>query len=180
MKNYITKWKWFALIILLFLSDPNFAGNPNDHFKTTFKVHYIEDSISLTPYSLNLIEKKIKEIPKGHIITHINLVGYTDSVGTKESNRSVALERVKKVKNILIGHNIDIAKIEVSGIGEGKYIANQHTSRGRLLNNRTEIIVHHRPINMVKMDRVRTDELHRAQVEQSGMNTMVKNALLKE
>lgn len=119
------------------------------HYKTVFKVHYIQDSITLTPYSHKIIQNKLSSIPVNNEITHVNLVGYTDSTGSKEANEMVALMRAQNVRDLLVEKGVSVKMIEVSGIGEAKFIASNETERGRLLNRRTEIIIHYRPTKEV-------------------------------
>ena len=48
----------------------------------------------------------------------INVVGYTDRIGSEEYNKRLSLRRAEAVKNHLITHGVDARKIRVEGRGE--------------------------------------------------------------
>lgn len=48
----------------------------------------------------------------------INVVGYTDRIGTEEYNKRLSLRRAEAVKTHLIAHGVPVGKIRVEGRGE--------------------------------------------------------------
>ncbi|PYB71079.1 OmpA family protein [Pseudomonas sp. LB-090624] len=67
----------------------------------------------------------------------VKIVGFTDSVGTVEANRRVALLRAQAAKMYLVRRGVAAAKISAEG-QEGDYIAANDTPAGRAANRRVE------------------------------------------
>ncbi|MBH3383298.1 OmpA family protein [Pseudomonas juntendi] len=67
----------------------------------------------------------------------VKIVGFTDSVGTVEANRRVALLRAQAAKMYLVQRGVAPAKISAEG-QEGGYIASNATAAGRAANRRVE------------------------------------------
>ena len=70
---------------------------------------------------------------------NISIVGYTDSVGSTESNLRLSRERARMVKSKLVEFGIDSNRIEIRGEGESNPIASNDTEEGRRENRRVEI-----------------------------------------
>lgn len=67
----------------------------------------------------------------------VKIIGFTDSVGTVEANRRVALLRAQAAKTYLVRRGVAAAKISAEG-QEGDYIASNETASGRAANRRVE------------------------------------------
>jgi len=67
----------------------------------------------------------------------VKIVGFTDSVGTVEANRRVALLRAQAAKMYLVRRGVAAAKISAEG-QTGNYIASNDTANGRAANRRVE------------------------------------------
>lgn len=67
----------------------------------------------------------------------VRIIGFTDSVGTVEANRRVALLRAQAAKMYLVRRGVAAAKISAEG-QEGEYIASNDTAGGRAVNRRVE------------------------------------------
>ena len=86
---------------------------------------------------LHQIAKKIKEINGLTIIE-----GYTDNVGSAESNLKLSDERAQSIKNFFIdGYDVNSEMIETYALGEKNPVADNNTDEGRAKNRRVEIIV---------------------------------------
>jgi outer membrane protein OmpA-like peptidoglycan-associated protein len=70
----------------------------------------------------------------------ISLVGYTDSIGSDAYNQKLSERRANSVKDYLVAHGADAAKIEASGRGKADPIADNKTEDGRAQNRRVEIL----------------------------------------
>ncbi len=70
----------------------------------------------------------------------IQLVGYTDSVGSPKVNRALAQSRVEAIANFLVSRGISRQKISVVAAGETDFLASNRTWRGRAQNRRVEAL----------------------------------------
>ena len=71
----------------------------------------------------------------------VNVVGYTDSVGTEEYNQELSVRRANAVKDYMVSEGIDPGLINVKGMGEADPVASNATAAGRAENRRVEISV---------------------------------------
>lgn len=72
----------------------------------------------------------------------IRIYGHTDSTGTKQDNKELALQRAEAVKNWLVQNgNISAERISLNPVGEADPISTNSTEKGRLQNRRVEIVV---------------------------------------
>ncbi|QCK16545.1 OmpA family protein [Mangrovivirga cuniculi] len=86
---------------------------------------------------LKSIGEKVSEINGLTVIE-----GYTDNVGSQESNIDLSKRRAEEIRSYLINnHNIDEGKIKVYAFGEKNPVADNTTEEGRSKNRRVEIIV---------------------------------------
>ena len=81
------------------------------------------------------VAKTIKEYDK----TKIQIIGYTDNVGTVAENTALSLRRANAVSNFLRLNGVDINRIIVDGLGPENPIATNVTNKGREQNRRVEI-----------------------------------------
>ena len=71
----------------------------------------------------------------------IRITGYTDNTGAPDYNAKLSQQRAEAVRAHLISIGIDPNKIEATGAGETKPIAENSTKEGRAKNRRVEIEV---------------------------------------
>ena len=67
--------------------------------------------------------------------------GYTDSVGTDESNMVLSENRANSVRDFLVKQGIATSSISSAGFGEGQPVATNDTAAGRQQNRRVELVV---------------------------------------
>jgi outer membrane protein OmpA-like peptidoglycan-associated protein len=67
--------------------------------------------------------------------------GFTDSVGTEESNMILSENRANSVRDFLVKQGIAASSISSSGFGEGQPVATNDTAAGRQQNRRVELVV---------------------------------------
>jgi outer membrane protein OmpA-like peptidoglycan-associated protein len=83
--------------------------------------------------------QQIKADPKG---AYFEIAGYTDSIGSKEFNEKLGLERAESVKRYLYEqHQIPLFKMNVISYGEENPVAENNTKAGRAQNRRVVIRV---------------------------------------
>ncbi len=72
----------------------------------------------------------------------VDIIGYTDNIGSAKYNKKLSLKRANAVKNYLIARGVDASRINTIGMGEENPIASNKTAEGRALNRRIEFKVH--------------------------------------
>ena len=78
-------------------------------------------------------------------LAHINVIGHTDSVGPAEYNQGLSERRAQTVADYLASAGqVRTDRMQVSGMGENKPMADNNTDEGRALNRRVviEVIKH--------------------------------------
>lgn len=88
---------------------------------------------------LNLLASMLQEKPD----YKLSVNGYTDNVGSAESNLVLSKNRAEAVKTYLIKQGIDATRITADGYGMENPIADNKTSEGRAQNRRVEFFVTH-------------------------------------
>jgi outer membrane protein OmpA-like peptidoglycan-associated protein len=72
----------------------------------------------------------------------ISLEGHTDSTGSAKYNQTLSEKRAAAVKAYMLGHGVTGGdRIETTGFGESKPIADNKTKKGRFENRRVEVLV---------------------------------------
>ena len=72
----------------------------------------------------------------------VNIVGYTDNIGTPESNLILSQRRADSIRDFLLSHiEHNGVKYITKGLGEAAPIADNDTSEGRANNRRVEILI---------------------------------------
>jgi len=71
----------------------------------------------------------------------VKVIGHTDNVGKADYNMKLSLRRADAVRDYLVTLGVDPGKLEVSGEGMAKPIADNGTAEGRAKNRRVEVEV---------------------------------------
>ncbi|NPA16322.1 OmpA family protein [Persephonella sp.] len=104
------------------------------------RIHFDFDKYNIKkdylPY-LNVITRYLK----AHDNLKIKIVGYTDSIGSKEYNDRLARKRAEAIKKYLIDHGISPDRIEIIGKGKEDYLFDNNTPLNRFTNRRAEFFV---------------------------------------
>ncbi|SDU24285.1 OmpA family protein [Halopseudomonas salegens] len=85
--------------------------------------------------TLNSLVKVFKEFDRNGV----EIVGHTDSTGSRELNMRLSRERAGSVASYLTGQGVSGARIGTAGAGPDYPIASNNTSDGRAQNRRVEI-----------------------------------------
>ncbi len=67
--------------------------------------------------------------------------GYTDSMGSEDSNQALSQRRADSVKRYLVGQGVGTARLDTSGQGESAPVAGNESAAGRQQNRRVEVII---------------------------------------
>lgn len=87
---------------------------------------------------LDLIAQKLKQNPE----ISTNIVGHTDSKGSRAYNQKLGSKRAQAVKRWLVAQGIDANRIATSSMGETQPLATNKTKAGRATNRRAVITIH--------------------------------------
>ena len=83
----------------------------------------------------------IAAILKAYPKVKVKIGGYTDNVGSKESNLKLSQDRATNVMKELIRLGIDPSRMEAEGYGEEHPVADNATEEGRAQNRRISLRV---------------------------------------
>jgi len=72
---------------------------------------------------------------------HVEVGGYTDSIGSDAYNQGLSERRAKTVADELVRDGVSAGRLTVRGYGESKPIADNSTEAGRARNRRVELVV---------------------------------------
>jgi outer membrane protein OmpA-like peptidoglycan-associated protein len=70
---------------------------------------------------------------------NITITGYTDSVGSEESNMKLGMARAESVQRFLVAHGVEASRMTAQSKGEADPVATNSTAAGRQLNRRVVI-----------------------------------------
>lgn len=72
---------------------------------------------------------------------HLNIEGYTDSIGSDDYNQKLSQRRADAVRDYLISNGINAANVQSIGLGKADPVASNDTAAGRQQNRRVEMVV---------------------------------------
>jgi outer membrane protein OmpA-like peptidoglycan-associated protein len=72
---------------------------------------------------------------------HLEVDGYTDSIGSDAFNQTLSEKRADAVRDYLVNANVPNSNITAQGLGKSNPIASNDNSAGRKMNRRVEMIV---------------------------------------
>ena len=106
----------------------------------TFILYFLQDSNELTDESTAVLPQIIQTIQKRGS-TDIVISGHTDTVGKKEYNYKLALERAKVLYDILVANGAVPANITVTSHGEGNPLIKTADEVAEPRNRRVEVVI---------------------------------------
>lgn len=84
---------------------------------------------------------KVAGILSGHPSLHMQVEGYTDSVGNDDYNQVLSEHRAGSVRDYLTGAGIPSDSVTAKGFGKTQPVASNETSAGRQQNRRVELVI---------------------------------------
>jgi outer membrane protein OmpA-like peptidoglycan-associated protein len=94
---------------------------------------------TIKPESKPIINQ-IVEMLKANPDLKISVEGHTDNVGNPKSNQTLSDERAKAVVSAIVAQGIDAKRLNATGYGQDKPIADNKTEEGRAKNRRVELV----------------------------------------
>ena len=96
------------------------------------------NSAKLRPESASILDGVATRIERCHC-SHVDIRGYTDSVGKPEYNQKLSERRAIAVKDYLEAHGVAAGILSAQGLGEENPIALNDTKEGRSANRRVTV-----------------------------------------
>jgi outer membrane protein OmpA-like peptidoglycan-associated protein len=72
---------------------------------------------------------------------HLNIEGYTDSIGSDEYNQTLSEKRAATVRDYLVTSGVSTNNVVANGFGKADPVADNSTAAGRKLNRRVDMVV---------------------------------------
>jgi len=114
----------------------------NQSLKITMnsEVSFAFDSAVIKPAFRSTLDK-VSDILKRYSRSRINIVGYTDSVGSAVYNQGLSRRRAESVASYIEGRGVQLSRVSTEGRGESDPRASNATAAGRQLNRRVELLI---------------------------------------
>ena len=103
-------------------------------------VNFEFDSARLRPDAVVILDEAVLVL-KHRKDMDVDIVGHTDSIGTKQYNQGLSVRRAKSVYDFFVSKGIAADRLTTQGFGETKPIASNKTRAGRAKNRRVELHV---------------------------------------
>jgi len=84
---------------------------------------------------------KISGIVQAHPGLKLEIEGFTDNVGSEETNRVLSERRADAVRDYLVQQGVDSSLMTSHGFGESQPVASNDSASGRQMNRRVEMII---------------------------------------
>lgn len=111
--------------------------------KTQF-VYFQTAKWNITPKYSEELDKTIKKLKRDNSMS-VDIAGYTDSKGSKESNMELSEKRANSIANYFESKGINKSRIKILFYGEANPLSSNNSNSGRAKNRRVEI-----KINQIK------------------------------
>jgi outer membrane protein OmpA-like peptidoglycan-associated protein len=82
----------------------------------------------------------LASVLKNHPERRVLVAGFTDSVGSADSNIALSRARAESVRNALVARGVPAERIDTRGHGEARPVASNATQAGRQQNRRVEVV----------------------------------------
>jgi outer membrane protein OmpA-like peptidoglycan-associated protein len=74
-------------------------------------------------------------------VTHVTIIGHTDSTGSDAINEPLSVNRAVATRDYLVARSVSTTRIAIDGRGSREPIADNASATGRAMNRRVEIFV---------------------------------------
>ncbi|TXK59846.1 OmpA family protein [Alkalisalibacterium limincola] len=84
---------------------------------------------------------RVVEFVQGRPGSRILVEGHTDATGSANLNQSLSQQRAESVRRALIDQGVDASRIQATGYGQTRPVADNATEQGRSRNRRVDVIL---------------------------------------
>jgi outer membrane protein OmpA-like peptidoglycan-associated protein len=105
------------------------------------KIQFETNKAVIKPESFGLLDEITAAVKEASQIKKLSIEGHTDDVGADKYNLKLSEQRAASVKQYLVEHGIDAARLASKGWGEAKPIGDNKTEEGKEQNRRVEFII---------------------------------------
>ncbi|MES1999977.1 MAG: OmpA family protein [Pseudomonadota bacterium] len=98
------------------------------------------DKATLRPAGKAKLDENVKTL-MAYPDINVDIVGYTDSIGTAKYNQGLSNRRAATVKKYMESKGVAASRMNTKGMGEKDPIASNKTAAGRAENRRVEIVI---------------------------------------
>jgi len=105
---------------------------------TVLNIKYRVESFEIDPFSMQKLDSIAAILIQAPSVK-IEVVGYTDNIGTISENKILSERRANRVRDYLVKFGIDTNRITTRGLGASNFIASNDTEIGRQKNRRVEL-----------------------------------------
>ena len=105
------------------------------------KIQFETNKAVIKPESFGLLDEITAAVKSAPQIKKLSIEGHTDDVGADKYNQKLSDQRAASVKQYLVEHGVDAARLASKGWGEAKPIADNATEEGKEKNRRVEFII---------------------------------------
>lgn len=103
-------------------------------------VNFDFDSAKLRKTAYPILDNAASDLKSANY-PHVQIDGYTDSVGKDAYNMKLSERRSESVKKYLVGKGVPADSLSTKGYGETNFVATNKTKAGRAENRRVELHV---------------------------------------
>ena len=104
------------------------------------RLRFESGSAILQPQSHEQLQS-IASMLKANPDAHVKIRGYSDDVGSADSNMKLSDARAVSVRNQLVGMGVDVDRLSTEGYGEANPVGDNSTEAGRAMNRRVSMMV---------------------------------------
>lgn len=103
-------------------------------------INFDFDKANIKPEAEGVLDAAVEALKENPGVS-VEVVGYTDSVGTDAYNQGLSERRANAVKDYLASHGVEGSRLTATGRGEANPVADNATDDGRAQNRRVELDV---------------------------------------
>lgn len=105
------------------------------------KIQFETNKAVIKAESFGLLDEITAAVKEAAQIKKLSIEGHTDDVGADKYNQKLSEQRAASVKQYLVEHGVDAARLDSKGWGEAKPIGDNKTEEGKEQNRRVEFII---------------------------------------
>jgi SH3 domain-containing YSC84-like protein 1 len=122
------------------IANGDVAGNLGATGRVTLSnVNFASGKADLTPDSEASLSNAVSAL-KAHPEWKVRVEGFTDNVGSRDTNLKLSSDRADAVMNWMADHGVDRDRLSAKGYGESRPVAKNSTAEGRAKNRRVELV----------------------------------------